>query len=627
MPNGSNCYDAYSTKLTSLHPESDRAQISAGHCEPPLWQEIETLPPFACFRSSSIADNTDDGWLWFDRPATLIRADSLVEIPAVLETLDAATADHRWAVALFAYESAPAFDSAMKTRPTGPGPLALCAVFDRPPIRTAELPPAPPDPDPPAWHAEMNATDHARAIRAVRQHIAAGHTYQVNLTFRLRGPAPRDPWALFRRLARAHPAPHAAWVALEDWIAASFSPELFFGVDGTEIVCRPMKGTSPRGRWIQEDDALRRELAGSEKNRAENIMIVDMVRNDLGRLAPPHTIQVAPLCVVETYRSVFQMVSTVRAQTTARPSAILKALFPCASVTGAPKIRTMEIIAELERSPRGLYCGTMGFIAPNRRMKFNVPIRTLIIYPPARVAEYGVGGGIVWDSSAKSEYAEAHDKALVLTRPDPPFDLLETLRWQLNRGLFLWREHFERLRRSAQYFGFPPPDEAELLRLIQEGVLACEAPLLRIRLRYHETGAAQVKIAPLTRNGPRALARIALDDRPTDVRIRWLYHKTTLRAVYEAARTRHPECDDVVLWNEAGEIMESTIANIVVFLDGEWRTPPIECGLLPGTMRARLLRRGCVREKRISLEDFRRAERILLVNSVRGLRPAQLIKP
>jgi len=557
---------------------------------------------------------------------TVTQAQTLSEISAVLRALDRAVADNRFAAFMLCYEAAPSLDSALCTRPPNGGPLATCLVFEAPPEHRAELPPTSPLPAG-GWTPEIDAEAHARAVTAIRQRIAAGDTYQVNYTFRLRGNAPPDPWGAFCALWRAHPVPHAAWMDLGTLIIASLSPELFFAVHGDEIVCRPMKGTAPRGRWIEEDAARRRALLDSAKDRAENLMIVDMVRNDLGRIAQHGTIRAGPLFELETYRSVFQMTSTVRARSAAPPSEILRALFPCASITGAPKVRSMQIIAELETSPRGVYCGAVGFAAPGRRLKVSVPIRTLVVYPSTSAAEYGVGGGIVWDSTASSEFAEAHHKSRVLTHPDPPFQLLETLRWRWGRGIFLWREHFERLSRSAAYFGFPPPEETAILAQIDAAVSSPPARWLRVRLRYDDRGRVSVETQPLQWPPQRRPVRTALDDRPTDPGNKWLYHKTTRRELYEAARARHPGAEEVLLWNPSGEVMEGTVANVIVRLRGVWITPPVASGLLPGVLRARLLRGGWIREQCVTLADLRRAECIGLCNSVRGLRAARLSFP
>ncbi len=537
--------------------------------------------------------------------------------------MDRAATENRFAAVFLAYESSPAFDPAMRARPPADGPLAGCIVFDEPPVFRERLTNGDGAPlliPRGAWTPDIDAAAHAKAVDAIRARIAAGDTYQVNYTFRLRTPAPEDPWRWFLSRWRAQPVPWAAWLRMGGLTIASLSPELFFAVDGNEIRCRPMKGTAARGRWPAEDEERRRALAASPKDRAENVMIVDMARNDLGRIARPGSVRAVSLFDVEAYRSVFQMTSTVRAETTAPPSEILRALFPCASITGAPKIAAMNIIEELEASPRGVYCGTVGFIAPGRRWRFNVAIRTLTVR--GGFAEYGVGGGVVWDSTAKSEFAEAHAKALAVTDPDPPFELFETLR-RRNGRIFLWREHLDRLRASAAFFGFPPPNPETLLSAIMSATPPADA---RIRLRYSDEGVVSVDVEPLPSRTKRPVV-LALDDRPTDRTSKWLYHKTTRRETYAAARARHPEADDVLLWNEAGELMETTIANVFLRMDGRWFTPPIGSGLLAGTLRARLLARGWARERVLTLEDLRAADRIALANSVRGLRPARLCAP
>lgn len=588
-------------------------------------EAARTRPPPCCFRCES-NEQGRSGWLAPEESAraAIVLARSIPEVGGVLEALDCACAENRFAAAFFSYECAPAFDPAFRTRPPL-GPLAGCLVFDTPPV-FLERPPAGAAADEGReldgdWICDTDAAAHGRAVAAIRARIAAGDTYQVNYTVRLRTSAPADPWRWFLARWRAQPVPWAAWLQTGDLTIAALSPELFFAVDGNEIRCRPMKGTAPRGRWPAEDAERRRALSASPKDRAENVMIVDMVRNDLGRIARPGSVRAVSLFDVEAYRTVFQMTSTVRAETRAPPSKILRALFPCASITGAPKISAMKIIAELETSPRGIYCGALGFVGPGRRMRFNVAIRTLAIR--GNVAEYGVGGGVVWDSTAAGEYAEARAKALAVTAPDPPFELLETMRWR-NGRVFLWREHEERLRASAAYFGFPPPDPATLRAAIADAAATAPPAGARIRLRYADDGAVVAEAATLPARSARPVI-LALDDRPTPSSSKWLFHKTTRREPYAAARARHPGADDVLLWNEDGEIMETTIANVFLRLGGRWYTPPIRSGLLAGTMRARLLARGWARERVLTPHDARAAERIALANSVRGLRPAILI--
>jgi para-aminobenzoate synthetase/4-amino-4-deoxychorismate lyase len=385
-----------------------------------------------------------------------------------------------------------------------------------------------------------------------------------------------------------------------------------------------MKGTRPRGRWQEEDAALRERLLASAKDRAENVMIVDMVRNDLGRIARNGTVRVERLFEVERYPTVWQMTSTVTARTDASLAAIMEALFPCASITGAPKRRTMEIITRLEGGPRGAYTGAIGFIAPGRRAQFNVAIRTLVVDRASGNAEYGTGSGIVWDSAAEEEYRECLVKAEVLARRPQGFRLLETLLWEPGGGFFLLEEHLERLRRSADYFGFRV-DPAAVREALEAFAVRFPGGARRVRLTVDREGESRLEAEALAQ-APRQPLRMGIAPAPVDSSSVFLYHKTTRRKVYEEAREACPGCDDVLLWNERGEATESTIANLVVRLDGELVTPPLASGLLPGVMRGWLLARGVIRERPLRLADLARCRRIYLVNSVRRWRRAELIE-
>ena len=265
---------------------------------------------------------------------------------------------------------------------------------------------------------------------------------------------PSDPWNLFLRLVAAQDPPYGAFLDTGEWAICSASPELFFRLDGTRIQCRPMKGTAARGRTQAEDLAQAQALQASEKERAENVMIVDMVRHDLGRVAQAGSVKVARLFEVERYPTIWQMTSTVEAQTEAGLGEIFQALFPAASVTGAPKVRTMQIIADLEPLPRRLYTGAIGFFAPGRRAQFSVAIRTLLVNRKTGCAEYGVGSGITWDSNPEAEWQECRAKARILAPQSPAFSLLETMRWTLDEGYYLLEQHLARLQESALYFGF-----------------------------------------------------------------------------------------------------------------------------------------------------------------------------
>ena len=335
------------------------------------------------------------------------------------------------------------------------------------------------------------------------------------------------------------------------------------------------------------------------------------------------SVPVPALFEIERYPTLWQMTSSVEAQTDASLGDIMTALFPCASITGAPKPRTMQIIAGLETEPRRIYTGCIGFIAPGRRAQFNVAIRTVLIDKGTGQAEFGTGGGIVWDSVDSEEYTECQVKARVLTERRPEFSLLETLLWTPDEGYFLLDYHLRRLRDSAAHFGFPAnlgqvrerltaladslPNESHKVRLLvsQAGVISCQA----------------IPLPPATSCRP---VRLRLAGSPVDSGNRFLYHKTTHRQVYDTARAAFPDDDDVLLWNERGEITESCTANVVVELDGERVTPPVQCGLLPGTFRAWLLDQQEVREQVVTLEAIKRSQGVYLVNSVRKWRRANV---
>jgi para-aminobenzoate synthetase / 4-amino-4-deoxychorismate lyase len=319
-------------------------------------------------------------------------------------------------------------------------------------------------------------------VERIKDYLVRGHTYQVNHTFPLRASFTGDPWAFFLDLAAAQQGQYAAFIDTGPLAICSASPELFFRLDGDRLTARPMKGTAPRGRTLAEDESRIAELRRSEKNRAENLMIVDMIRNDLGRVAEIGSVAVPRLFEVERYPTLLQMTSTVTARTQASVAEILAHIFPCASITGAPKVRTMEIIRELEPQPRGIYTGAIGFIAPGRRAQFNVAIRTVLIDRERQQASYGVGSGLVWDSDAATEYAECVLKARVLTERRPSFQLLEALLWEPDSGYFLLAAHLERLANTAVYFQVPLDRPAIEAYLTEQARTLTEPGKIRLRV-------------------------------------------------------------------------------------------------------------------------------------------------
>jgi para-aminobenzoate synthetase/4-amino-4-deoxychorismate lyase len=557
----------------------------------------------------------------------VVTTTEVAEVAEVLESVEQATAGGLWAAGFLCYEAAPAFDPAFRVRPPDGGvagrcPLAWFGLFEE------CLPVPPPKPDGGYtlndWEPTVMPARYGAAIAAIKDRIAAGDTYQVNYTFRLRSRLRGDPQSLYADLVAAQRGAWAAYIDTGSLAIASSSPELFFDLDDGVLTSRPMKGTARRGRWSAEDLALADGLANSDKERAENLMIVDLIRNDVGRISAFGSVAVPSLFDIEQYDTVWQMTSTVtsRLRAEARLSNVFEALFPCGSVTGAPKVRTMEIIAGLETSPRGPYCGAIGYVAPGgRRAAFNVAIRTAVVDLGSGEVEYGTGGGITWDSTTEGEHAEALAKAMVLTARYPVFDLLETLRWE-GVGYSELDRHMARLEASAAYFRFQF-DRKRVLAELETTAAAAGDGVARVRLTLAEDGTPHTTWTRLEpTSGP---VRLVIDDVPIDPSDTMLYHKTTSRGLYEDRLARHPKADDVVLVNETGQVTETTIANILARLDGEWCTPPLDSGCLPGVYREHLLDEGVIMERRLTPADLRAADELAVVNSVRLWRSAELV--
>ena len=562
----------------------------------------------------------DDGtgrWLRFAQPRETIVARRLTEVVPALERVAACVGDGgAWAAGFVGYEAAPAFDAALCVRPDdGRFPLLWFGIYERPEIVEPPRPSAV-GTSVPDWQPSVGESEFRAALARIKAHIRSGETYQVNYTFRLRALFSADPWAVFARLAAAQEALYAACVDTGDWVLASASPELFFRLDAEVIASKPMKGTAARGLTLVADREQAAALRDSEKERAENVMIVDMVRNDLGRIALDGSVAVPRLFDTERYPTLWQMTSTVTARTRAGLVELFRALFPPASITGAPKVETMRLIAALETEPRRVYTGAIGFVGPGRRMQFNVAIRTLAIDRRSGRAEYGVGSGIVWDADPDREWAECRTKTRVLTAMRPEFRLLETLRWTPDEGYALLDRHLLRLADSAEYFAFTCDLEGVRTELMRATPRAGNGAQ-RVRLLLARSGAATVEAGPLPAM-PTVRPRVAVAGMPVDSSDPFLYHKTTCRRVYDEARAAHPDCADTILVNERGEITESTIANVAVDIEGRLCTPPVACGLLAGTLRAELLARGELVEQVITIDELRGSPRVLLLNSVRG---------
>ena len=407
----------------------------------------------------------------------------------------------------------------------------------------------------------------------------------------------------------------------------SLSPELFFQLHGERIESLPMKGTIGRALTAADDLKQGERLQTSTKDQAENVMIVDMVRNDLARIALPGSVQVEHLFAVQRYPTLWQMVSPVLARTRASLCEIFAALFPAASITGAPKARTMAIISELETSPRRIYTGTIGFLLPDGRAQFNVAIRTLLIDRQKGVAEYGVGGGITADSTAAAELQETRLKSLICRSRQPDFCLLETLLWTPDAGYALLPEHFRRLTASADYYSYPC-DLADIQAQLDAAATGYGGIRRKVRLLLDRRGRLRIEAIPFNPPDTGHPVRVMLAPHPIDEQNVFLYHKTTHREHYDQIRAGLPQgVDDVLFYNRQGEVTETTIANIVVTIKNRQYTPPVRCGLLAGTCRQHLLDTGRLEERVLTLDCLQTLTDFTLINAVRGCYPSVLASP
>jgi len=560
-------------------------------------------------------------WLAFRDPVLVLQADSIDAVRRTIVDVEQLTRDRGLhAVGYVSYEAAAAFGLAVREADDRL-PMAWFALYERAHVTPTGAPrstgsyalgPLVPSVD----RREFDA-----AFTRIKEHLAAGDSYQVNYTFRLAGPFEGDVESLFADLVALQRGEYGVFLDMGDMVVCSASPELFFEFLGTDIVARPMKGTAKRGRTLEEDRAAAESLAASPKERAENVMVVDMIRNDLGRIADVGTVQVSELFTVERYPNVWQMTSLVKAKSLAPLDEVFAALHPSASVTGAPKVRTMELLAGLESSPRGVYTGAVGHIPPDGLARFNVAIRTAVVHRPRQSVTFGIGSGIVWDSSADGEYAECLLKASVLGKRPPAFQLLETMLWNPGTGYVLLDRHLERLREAAEYFS-RPLSATEVDDALAAAVAEAAGPL-RVRLLVDEAGRVTTEARPHVASS--VPPKVALAKQPLDSADVFLFHKTTNRGVYERALDSVEGVDDVLLWNTAGELTEATTANVIVEVDDVRVTPPVDCGLLPGTWRAAMLEAGEVVEQRIPIASVKPSTRLWLVNSVHGMREAILI--
>ena len=571
-----------------------------------------------------LRNKKNDSWRIFSSPKEVLYSNYLHEVKTILDKVESKINENNdIAVGFLSYESAPAFDPAYRVNKESKLPLICFGLFegfketqilDNSEIITNKIY---------NWKIETSPSEYKKNFDYIKNQIELGYTYQINYTLRSHSESIQNPYEFF--LEKAKNSPFAAYIETDESIIISASPELFFSLENKRLFCKPMKGTSRRGKTFEEDLILMDALRASKKNKAENIMITDMLRNDMGRISEPGSVKVSSKYDIEKYSTVWQMTSSVESETTASITEIFQALYPCASVTGAPKIASMDIISRIEELPREIYTGAIGYIAPNREAEFSVPIRTVVSDKNKNCAVYGTGGGIVWDSVWESEWDECLTKSKVLSVKDSSdFELFETMKWDTDSGVFLEEYHFNRLKDSASYFDFKLCD-VRVKEIIDETIRNISNNLCVIRLFVNAKGDIRIETSEVPVFIKNQKYTVSLAKNPVQSEDIFLYHKTTQREVYENAEGENLHSDDVILWNEEGNLTESTIANIILNIKGNWVTPSINCGLLRGVYRESMLENGLIEERKIHKSEIADLSEITLINSVRGEFKAKLI--
>jgi len=548
----------------------------------------------------------------FTKPIKELKTRDLDQVETLLREVEAYQEAGFYAVGYVSYEAAPAFEKKLAVHPAPLMGEYLLYFTIHQDVETLPFSEDYEAVDLPAnWQEEVEALAYQEAIKTIHHHIRQGDTYQVNYTVQLSQELEADPLAIYNRLVVEQKAHYNAFIQHDDVSILSISPELFFEQDDRLLTTRPMKGTMRRGLTNQTDLQEAAWLEADPKNRAENMMIVDLLRNDMNRISEIGSEQVTRLCQVEQYSTVWQMTSTIESRL--RPEVDLvqtfQALFPCGSITGAPKISTMEIIQQTEIAPRGVYCGTIGILLPRGKRIFNVAIRTLQMQGTKAI--YGVGGGITWDSKWEGEYQETKQKSAVLYRQEPRFELLTT--GLIHQGeLTFIEQHLTRLREASRYFAYPF-DELKLLNDLQEELAHVDPSLdYRCRIALQKNGSFQLTITELT-DLPASYLQAQLTEQKLDLATPFTYFKTSQRN--HLAANPHEQ----IFYLPDGSLLETTIGNLILEIKGELYTPPAHLPLLDGIYRRHLLETQQVEEKLLTLKDLKTADRIYACNALRGL--------
>ena len=568
----------------------------------------------------------------FTHPLSIIACYEIEEIEETFARMEEALKGGFYLAGFISYETGFAFEKVFKPKKRYTFPLIWFGVFKKPRTGRSLTRRGGSAPNKYTFdnlRLNISQKDYLDSIRKIKKLIERGETYQVNYTLKYKFNFSGSPYALYATLKNNQSVSYSAFIKGQNFTLLSFSPELFFRKNGQEIKVKPMKGTIERGRILEKDNKNAQDLKDDPKSQAENIMIVDLLRNDLGKISETGSVKVDKLFEIEKYETLFQMTSTIKGKVDRdiKLYELFKALFPSGSVTGAPKIRTMQLIDELEKEERKIYTGSIGFITPEKDAVFNVAIRTVLLEngkAPRQArgkGEMGIGSGIVYDSNPEKEFEECKLKANFLTQPTPEFQLIETLLWTPKKGYFLLEEHLRRLRKSAEYFDFLCDQEHLREKLNKEKVKFKPNANHRIRLLLFKDGRIKITSSKLEKNLNQNY--IAFSNQKISSRNIFLYHKTTNRKLYNEEYQKYQKLGyfDVIFQNEKGEITEGAISNIFIKKNGIYYTPPVECGLLDGVYRRYFMSRNGkkVREKILYKEDLLAADEIYLTNAVRGM--------
>lgn len=590
-----------------------------------------------CFFHTAGTRGTDRTSYLFINPVHTVCCNSAKDIESCFDRIEQYSREGYYAAGYFSYELGyhieKKFDHLSRTTTK---PLFTVGIYEKP-ITFTDLNIPQKNTGRSYWLHSIRRSEtkqeYIRKFNAIKHYIAEGDVYQINYCFKLYFDCFGNYGSLFADLLTKQSVAYAAYFKDNKQHIISLSPEMYFHAHDQTLTLKPMKGTLLKTSDRAQDFKRLKQFQQSEKNQAENLMIVDLIRNDASKISQLNSVHVPHLFSVEEYDTLYQMTSTIGSTLKKNVSLLnyFKALFPSGSVTGAPKIRAMEIIRELENSPRGVYTGTMGFIAPHKKiMSFNIPIRTLMLDTKNHTGEMGIGSGIVYDSNPVSEFEECLGKARFLTRLEKKHSLIETILLQKNTHYFLLDQHLERLQQSADFFNIPC-NTVKLKRILHETARKSDRKKqYKVRVLLSHKGIFSVKTSILVSNPTKQeeVAVCAISGLKTDHNDIFLQHKTTHRTLYDQEFRKYQKKGyaDVLFFNTKGELTEGAISNVIIEKDGIFYTPPIECGILPGIYRDFLLNKDQKKytEKKLARKDIDTADAIYICNSVRKMQRIQI---